>query len=236
MTSPHGYTELKTYRYERKYAIDTLHNFQVEQIIKLHPSAFTEIYHQRYINNIYFDTPGFDFYYDNVEGKDKRVKFRIRWYGNLFGKIEKPVLEIKIKKGVVGIKRSYFLNSFHFTGNFDLTTLIEIVKTSGVPEDVLLRMNNLKPALINRYQRKYFRDFSGLFRITIDKDISYFPAKDQLNFAKFSGREEHLVVVELKYDSGLNGEATEISNHLPFRLTKNSKYVRGIEHFYEVID
>ncbi len=231
-----GYTELNTFRYERKYAVDTLNSFQVEQIIRLHNAGFSEIFHQRYINNIYFDTPGFDFYYDNAEGRDNRVKFRIRWYGDLFAKIEKPILEMKIKRGMVGTKRSFLLKTFTFTRDFNLKELLDIIKDSGLPEDVLLRMKHLKPAILNRYQRKYFRDFSRLFRITIDKDISYFPARDQLNIAKFPKEEEGLVVVELKYDKELNNEATEISNGLPFRLTKNSKYVRGIESFYEVID
>ena len=236
MTDNKAYTELSGFRYERKFAVDTLSNFQVEQIIRLHNAGFSEIYYERYINNVYFDTPRFDCYYDNAEGKDNRVKFRIRWYGDLFTNVQTPVLEMKIKTGMVGTKRSYILESFNFTENFDLKNLLKIIRKSNVPEDVVLRMNNLQPTIINRYSRKYYRDFSRQFRITIDKNISYFPAKNQLNFSKFPRQESNKVVVELKYDSELNEKASEISNNLPFRLTKNSKYVTGIESFFEVVD
>lgn len=230
------YTELKNFRYERKYISELHDSHQVEQAIKMHPAIFSEIFQERYINNVYFDTPRFDFYYDNVEGRHDRIKYRIRWYGELFSRVENPILELKIKRGLVGIKKSYLLNPFDFTKDFNLKKLMEIILESDVPEDVVLRMKNITPAVINRYQRKYFRDFSKDFRITIDKNIIYFPAKDQVNFSKFYRNDYQKIVIELKYDNELNLKATEISNKLPYRLTKNSKYVTEIEHFYDVLD
>ena len=47
----------KTYRYERKFLVEALNRFDIEAIIKMHPSGFSEIYRERYINNIYFDDP-----------------------------------------------------------------------------------------------------------------------------------------------------------------------------------
>jgi hypothetical protein len=176
----------------------------------------------------------FDFYYDNVEGKDNRVKVRIRWYGDLFGTINTPILELKIKKGLVGIKRSFPLIQFTFSKNFNLNNFYEIFKKSNLPDDVLLKLANLKPSLVNRYNRKYFRDFSQNFRITIDKKISYFSVANK--YIAKSAINDNKIVVELKYDQEKNDEAQEIGTNLPFRLTKNSKYVTGIEKFYEVID
>ena len=37
------------------------------------------------------------------------------------------------------------------------------------------------------------------------------------------------IIVELKYPPNLENEARKIMNHLPFRVTKNSKYMLGIE-------
>lgn len=230
------YTELKDFRYERKYVSEVLDSFQVEQTIKLNPTGLSEIFQERHINNVYFDTPRFDFYYDNVEGRFDRVKYRIRWYGDLFRRVESPILEMKIKRGMVGTKRSFQLIPFDFTPNFDLQKFRDILLKSELPEDVILRMKNIAPSTINRYSRKYFRDFSGDFRITIDKNIQYYPAKDQLNFSKFTVKDAKKVVIELKYDSELNLKATQISDKLPFRLTQNSKYVTGIELFYDVLD
>ncbi|MBN2893755.1 MAG: polyphosphate polymerase domain-containing protein [Bacteroidales bacterium] len=236
MTEVQDYTELKGFRYERKYLADSLNSFQTEQVIKIHPAGFSEIYQQRFINNVYFDTPRFDFYYDNAVGRTDRVKFRIRWYGDLFGFIEEPILELKIKQGTVGTKRSFKLKPFEFSENFKIHDFSDILKQSDLPEDVLLRVGSLKPSIINRYSRKYFRDFSQDFRITIDKDISYFPVQNQIKIGRFFHKDMQNVVIELKYDNVLNKEATKISNKLPFRLTKNSKYVTGVELFYDVLD
>ena len=236
MADTDGYTKLEDFRYERKYTNDLLDYAQVEQILKLHPAGFSEIFYERYINNVYFDTSRFDFYYDNVDGKKERVKYRIRWYGDLFGKIEKPILELKIKDSNVGIKKSYFLKEFEFTKDFDLKDFIEIMKNSDLPEQVLLSIQNLQPALINRYRRKYFINYSREFRITIDKEIAFFDALKWNTSSRYSVLDEQNIVIELKYDKELNDKASEISNHLPFRLTKNSKYVTGVEKFNYLID
>ncbi len=234
MTDTQEYTKLDTYRYERKYTVEKLLDFQVENIIKFHPALFSEIFNERYINNVYFDTERFDFYYDNVNGKDNRIKFRIRWYGDLFGEIKKPILELKIKKGVVGTKRSFFLKPFYFDNNFNVNNFIEIINKSDLPDEVKLKISNLKPTLINRYKRKYFRDASGDYRITTDKEISYFSVANR--YISNPVIDTNKIVVELKYDYQVNDEAQAIGTNLPFRLTKNSKYVTGIEKFYEVID
>ena len=98
------------YRYERKFLIRDLSVQEIETIIKLHPNFFSEIYYQRNVNNIYFDSLELESYQDNVTGSAQRVKTRIRWYGELFGLIEKPVLELKIKSGFLGRKESFHIS------------------------------------------------------------------------------------------------------------------------------
>ena len=43
---------------------------------------FIKQFKQRSVNNIYYDTYGYDAYSDNLDGISKRVKLRYRWYGN----------------------------------------------------------------------------------------------------------------------------------------------------------
>ncbi|MFT6321967.1 MAG: hypothetical protein ACJAT4_002902 [Granulosicoccus sp.] len=38
------------------------------------------------------------------------------------------------------------------------------------------------------------------------------------------------VVMEMKYDVDDDQEAGKVSSAFPFRLTKNSKYVNGVDH------
>jgi len=230
------YTKLEGFRYERKYVSEIYDSYQVEQIIKLNNAGFKESFKPRFINNIYFDSQRFDFYYDNIDGRFDRTKFRIRWYGEMFGFVKNPILELKIKRGVVGTKESYDLKPFEFTQNFNFNSLYEILKNSNLPENVVMKINNLKPSLINRYNRKYFQNFSGEFRITLDKDITYGGLNTGNNFSKFMITDNNKIVIELKYDSEQNSKANAISEQLPFKLNKNSKYVSGVELFYDVFD
>lgn len=235
MSDIQNYTELTGFRYERKYTVETLSYQNVEQTVRNNSLGFTEIFHQRHINNIYFDTPRLDFYYDNSVGRRDRVKYRIRWYGDFFGKVNQPILELKIKNGPVGTKRSFKLSPFEVSENTNFNIFPDILKKSNLPEDVYNIIKNLEPSVVNRYKRKYFRSFSRDYRITIDRDVSYSPAFRKKSFNK-AVKDLKSVIVELKYDEELNFSATEITNDLPFRLTKNSKYVNGIELFYNVID
>ena len=105
-------------RYERKFYIN---NFQLNEIlsfIKMNPMLFLEIYHNRFVNNIYFDTHNFLLYHDNIIGNPYRKKVRIRWYDNFMGMID-PVLEIKYRNGDIGGKESFPLSKFKF--NQDIT-------------------------------------------------------------------------------------------------------------------
>ena len=235
MSEKSEYTSLDGYRFERKYIGTDIDTRSTEIIVKMNPACFKPIYKERYINNIYFDTDKFDFYYDNVIGRHDRLKFRIRWYGNLYKNIENPILELKIKQGLVGTKKTFNLVNFEFKKNFDFDSLWAVFEKSNLPVDVIFKLKNLKPTLVNRYKRKYFRDFSGDFRLTIDKEIEYYPCS-QIFFGKIIQKVTDYHVIELKYDNNKDKRAQEISQFLPFRLTKNSKYANGTELFYYLID
>ena len=218
-------------RYERKFMIDAMTYHSVEQQIRMHPAAFFPIYHPRYINNIYMDTNELDFYYDNVSGKSNRRKARIRWYGDIHGFIEKPVLEFKIREGMLGNKISFRLKPFHFDKNFNFDQLIHVFRNSDLPLWALENLLQFKPALLNRYKRKYFLSFDNKFRLTIDDELSYYKIGENNNNFIEEYRSND-IIVELKYDREFDGIAPLVSNKLPFRLTKSSKYVNGIEFLH----
>ena len=120
------------YRYERKFLISELTREEVQSLIKSHTVMFREIYHPRYVNNIYFDTFDMGSYFDNVNGAFNRVKVRIRWYGDLFGPIKKPILEFKIKKGLLGTKISNPLCPFFLNENFNSHVLTGVFEKSDI--------------------------------------------------------------------------------------------------------
>jgi SPX domain protein involved in polyphosphate accumulation len=229
-----NYTQLKTNRYERKFVNDYLGYHGTEQAIKMNSACFKEIFKPRVINNIYFDTSVFSFYYDNLLGKAERKKVRIRWYGEDEKYIEFPILEIKIKSGLTGQKKSYPLKPFNLDYSLSSEILKEVFKKSELPDDVLNEVLSLGPTLINRYKRKYFLDFSKQFRLTLDTDISYININQRNNHYRNIKKDERHCIVELKYDVENEIKVSPITNSFPFRITKNSKYVNGIETFKNI--
>ena len=76
--------ELLKYRFEKKYILNEQRLKELQLKIKLNPDFFSEVYQQRYINNIYLDDLSYINYVDNISGQSQRTKYRIRWYGELF--------------------------------------------------------------------------------------------------------------------------------------------------------
>lgn len=216
-------------RYERKFVIFDLDPAETEAVIRFHPAVFREIYHRRYVNNIYFDTPSLEHYHANVRGIAQRVKCRVRWYGTPVGPIARPMLELKRKSGLLGSKESHPLLPFDLDERFDAR---EVLEKSDLPARLRCDLAPLRPILMNRYRRRYFLSHDGRYRLTLDTELAYrtvgrgvsrFPA-----WLPGDGR----VVVELKFAFGGEEGATRIATRFPFRMTRSSKYVLGIEALY----
>lgn len=221
-------------RFERKFVVSDMHYHNIVQQIRLHPAAFKEIFQPRYINNIYLDTNELDFYFDNVSGKGSRKKARIRWYGDLFGKVGKPILEFKVREGMLGNKLSFPLKPFAIEQGFSLNTLKSVFAESELPQWAYEVLMLLRPALLNRYKRKYHLNFDGDFRLTLDTDLSYHLIGNENNNFMQNHKSDD-VIVELKYDFIKDEKASEITNKLPFRLTKSSKYVNGVDLLHPML-
>ncbi len=215
-------------RYERKFLVTDMYYPQIEQQIRLLPAAFISVFYPRYINNIYLDSTELDFFYDNVSGKGSRKKARIRWYGDQFGTIEKPILEFKVREGMLGEKLSFPLKPFTIDRHFNYRVLLEVFKNSELPLWAAEMLLQLKPALLNRYKRKYFVSFDQKFRLTLDDELGYYSIGTNNNLFTGGFRSTD-VIVELKYEREFDDIAPVVTNQIPFRLTKSSKYVNGIE-------
>ncbi len=206
-------------RYERKYKIEQLSLPLVHQSIRLHPASFRKIFPDRQINNIYFDTSDLSTYKDNVMGIAQRRKFRIRWYGENLKTTSNPKFEIKIKNNQLGEKKIQDLESF------DLKNLDVITKQIQTFANTF---NPLYPTLLNSYHRSYYGTPNKKFRITIDSQMRYFSFFNNGKFNNYKIKDEG-IVVELKYDEAMDSQTDRITQYFPFRLSKSSKYVRGME-------
>ena len=220
------------WRFERKYLSTDLSKEKVELTLKNHPEKFTEIYHQRIVNNIYFDTLGMNNYHDNVDGGTIRKKYRIRWYGDLFGRILKPVLEIKIKEGSVGRKESYPLQSFTLDRSFNKKSIQHSLQAENIPMNVKNDLLAMYPTLLNSYTRKYYLSFNKLFRVTIDHHLTYYRISYFNNTFLNNTIDRESIVLELKYSSDADTEARKSLDLSPLFLTKSSKYVQGFDRIF----
>lgn len=222
----------ETLRYERKAVVYGMSIHEIESIVKLHPAIFTEMHFPRYINNIYLDTYSMSNYFDNIDGLNTRLKTRIRWYGDLFGLVKNPVLEFKFKRNLLGGKICFPVNSFCLDNQYSLEKQHQIFMESTIPNIFVEYLKSLRFTLLNRYYRKYFESADHRFRITIDSGMEYYKIISSNNSFNEKKIDHETCIVELKYSEECNDFADMFFGYFPFRLTKSSKYVEGIEKLY----
>jgi hypothetical protein len=219
-------------RYERKLIPRGYAVAEVLAAILRHPAVFRETYQARAINNIYFDTAGLGDYQDHVSGAAHRVKTRIRWYGRLCGHIARPFLERKAKFGAVGTKQRYELPSFCFDGEKLHIDLQELLNQSTVPGGVREQMLERKATLVNRYHRRYFASADRSFRLTVDTDLEFYGVGTLARKLSALARSAPPVIIELKYDLPAAERAEGITNQMPFRVERCSKYIMGMQALF----
>ena len=225
---------LNNYRFEKKFIIPFRLTYSIEEVLKSNSALMRKIFYPRFINNIYFDNSRFQFFFENMDGVSERMKTRIRWYGNLKGKIKKPVLEFKQKHGLTGSKTSIALPSFDLKDIYCQSFLYSLFKKSNLDMRKKDLMLSLKPTLINRYQRKYFLSFDQKFRVTLDHHLKYYPVSSPEQLSSCGLKDSLSMIMELKYSPIYQLESNNITQEFPFRVIKNSKYVRGIQIIYNL--
>ncbi|MCH9660388.1 MAG: VTC domain-containing protein [Bacteroidetes bacterium] len=231
-SNPSSSTKNLQLRFERKFVYPAANTTDIiESEVLNNPFLFQEIYTRRTVNNIYFDDVAMSFYHQNVSGVDIRDKYRLRWYSDNYNTIENPVFEIKKKYGLVGDKLSFKLTGFKWdlkkhSLDETMTAILDAVKEKTTQE-LHLNLSTLSPSLYNSYERRYFLSNCEDFRITIDYHMNFYnPQFKNYELSKV-GLED--VVLELKYKRNKDKESRGLTQHLQSRLSKNSKYVRGID-------
>jgi len=228
-----GYTPLQADRYERKCVVEMLIVPQVQALVRRHPRMFYEPYPPRYVNSLYLDTVEMDNYHDNVSGAPNRRKVRLRWYGKTLGEIARPMLEIKIKQGLVGMKQAYPLAGLQLDAHFSNETLQQTIAHSDIPEIIRWDLRNLHAVLLNRYYRHYYASRDGCFRVTIDSELIFYKVNGAFgNAFLHQQRSNPQIIVEIKYARQYESGAESVISFFPFRVTRNSKYVQGVERVY----
>lgn len=215
-------------RYEKKFIAQGLDLPATLALVRRHPAAFREVYPARSVNSLYLDSADLRDYHDHVNGVGHRVKTRIRWYGPWSGQLCAPTLEKKIKRGQVSWKRSHGQVSMCMNGGVSRTELERVVEQSRLPAGACESLHHLQPSLLSRYQRHYFLSADRRFRLTVDSALEFAAASPAEAAGTGFRPYGPLIVIELKFGLGEAADAPQVTNTLPFRLTKCSKYVLGI--------
>jgi hypothetical protein len=219
---------LPSARYERKFLARDASVSEVLAVVRRHPALFRQSYPPRTVNNVYLDSPGLGDYLDHVRGAPWRAKTRVRWYGAPDGQVLSPTLERKFKRGALGGKAAYALAPIRAaaeTLGADVAAALAAAEVPGLLREALART---APVLVNRYDRWYFLSADGRFRLTIDAGLAFSGLDAPSVGVEPAGVRAGGVVVELKFDPAFADEAAAITNRLPFRMGRFSKYVLGI--------
>lgn len=230
----HASGDMRSYRYERKFLVENHSPHSVEGAVHLHPAQFHRIYPPRFVNNIYFDTPLLRNYHEAVDGIANRLKARIRWYGDLSTTNASPCLELKGKDGTMCHKSVFSLNDFAFSKTMETREIAALLAESDLPAVIRSYLAPMKPVLVNRYRRKYWRSRDGQYRLTLDHNLWYGAFNRLGNEDLRQATELANVIVEVKYDPEVDEGFADISNRFSFRQSRSSKYVSGMEHIYQL--
>ena len=216
------------WRYERKLHVTGEPLWRAEAVLRTHPAIFRVLYEPRWVNNVYFDDAGDRAYYDNVEGVASRLKVRIRWYGELLGEVQ-PTLELKIKSGMVGRKESFRLPVLNMRRGIRVAEINEHMRRADLPEWVRPMLASVRPALVNRYRRRYYRSGDQRFRATLDDALQFWGVRGGCVSFMARWEQRNAIILELKYASEHDRDARQVTAAFPYRVTRSSKYVTGLE-------
>ncbi len=216
-------------RYEKKFIATGFTLAEVLARVRLHPFAFREAYPPRIVNNVYLDSPSRRDYHDHVNGTANRSKTRVRWYGERCETADHPMLERKIKGGMVSGKEAHPLPPLPMNGAWIRSLLETAFDSAVIPPMLRSTLRLVEPALFNRYHRYYFLSGDGKFRLTVDSNLQFAGLPHDQKSAIAPSAPATGLIIELKFGSEFAEGADDLTSAFPFRVGRFSKYVASIE-------
>lgn len=186
----------------------------------------TKQFKQRSVNNIYYDTYGYDAYSDNLDGISKRVKLRYRWYGNNRTP-NNGAIEIKKRLNALGFKDVYKISlPVNILSHNELKKNIR----KNIPKERIPFLDYYsQPIILNCYDRNYFISQCKKIRVTIDTNHKVYDQRfsDRIN-TTIKANIAQYIVVELKFHPELTEYVSAKIYDIPMRISRNSKYINSV--------
>ena len=217
-------------RFERKFKTEEFLQPLIEAT--LIECGFSEIFYEREITSIYYDTPNFLNYIDSENGNCDRQKIRIRFYND---DLNNAIIEYKNKKAELGWKNQNKLSSSIYIDSKKYLNISRHNKKSlniGIPE---LIYRGYRPTIVVNYLRKYFLSMDNNTRITLDKKINFSAIFSNEKYLKINpGLFIEDLIIEIKYDRDNEPTKTiqKLTNSYKLIMTRYSKYCKGIRTLF----
>ena len=233
------FEEISRFRHEHKYIEPEINligmQMRLDRIMSTDIHASGKGYYG--IRSLYFDDYHSRYLYENINGVDERMKWRIRIYDRNNSHIS---LERKIRKGDLISKQSCSISAD------DLNAVLErsiAISTDNPPILNLfvkeLKTANLKPSIIVEYERTPFVCAEGKTRVTIDRNIrSSSEVGAFLEDRELSSRPILLSgqgLIEVKYRAILPDHIAHAIEHGRMRRETFSKYYLACKFPYNGI-
>ena len=218
---------VEQWRMEKKFPFANNQLVHARVAILSNPILFSPLYPSRWVHNIYFDTINLKSYHENIDGHSKRIKTRLRWYQDINHSNTIPNLEFKIKENALGSKKIFTLN-LEILPFFNPNLMITKEMLFAIKQIKDLHITgHYQPILHNYYLREYFISGDKKYRLTLDsqqkkKKLSPLLSPRSPIISDFS-------IIELKYELKEELDASRITQKVPFRMDKFSKYIEGIK-------
>ncbi len=209
------------FRNEKKILFNQSENYLINFFKFLN---FKEIYNKRQINSIYFETKNFSDLIDTINGEKYRSKLRLRWYGNTFNNLTRPVLENKIKINNQNYKIKHNIDYVKFKNEISSDDIYNIVKDlKDLSSQSKFKIQTREPNLLVTYTRRYF--MYNNVRITLDTNLK---SKDFYRKKKIAEKDffkkNKISIVEIKYNDNCFNDVKKITSYFSNRVGKFSKY------------
>lgn len=215
------------YRHENKYTVPAHLSSVIESRLRLAAPGFRLLHPPRRVNSLYFDDPMATRYWQTVEGLGRRGKVRVRWYGDFWGEVAAPQLELKLKAGHAGRKALYALAPFHLRRATTRRELHALLCGAAATRPEAAVLSGLDAVVATRYRRRYYAAAGGRVRLTFDDDVGYLRGPGCRGFSAFWVRDPDLVI-EVKYEVEHRRHAEAVARALGGRWVRNSKFARGL--------
>lgn len=237
-------------RYELKYVIDEETAEGIKRAIRgyFSPDKHIPPKERGYIvNNLYFDTPNFRFYWDVQLRQYRRSKPRIRYYGT--SPDDMLWLELKNRIGSVIWKYRRSVPVMRYPDLlWDEETPPSLEGDYDRSFTDVVRFNLAYPVMHVRYFREpYVSDVDDYGRITFDYRLAYHstpasyelnpPAKDFLFYddAVTAKNQQAGIILEIKVDTAIPPWAIQIVQDFNLVQRGFSKYCYAIDHATEEV-